>query len=163
MQQGRAFPLLAAYWESHSTSARWLEPLSILCIACLDKLSLFIFKTFHSRGLAQNGEPLLSIISRGPFARKHMLHEAATITAYVNRGSRPLCCSKAHWIIYPPSVSCWPLFCIYYLDQWFYLFFHAALQVWEMLSRTFSFFQTLWKTDFAYPFEKELSSCFSEC
>lgn len=55
---GKALPLLPAYWESHSTSVRWLEPLSILCIACLGKLPLLVFKMLHSRELAQNGEPL---------------------------------------------------------------------------------------------------------
>lgn len=115
------------------------EPWSILCIARLDKLSLLIFKTFHNRGPAWNGEPHVSSTCRGPSALRAFPGKAATIMAWP-RGHHVL--SAAAKQIYPSSVGCIPLLCIFmFLEQWFCLFFPATTQVLEMLLRT-SFLHT---------------------
>lgn len=135
-----------------------LEPLSILCIARLDKLSLLIFKTFHSRGLAWNGEPLVSSICRGPSAHRASPGKAAAFIPWP-RGDHVLSAAAKHTRLFTPPQWAAHLCCAFFmfLEQCFYLFFPATSQVLEMLLRTSS--RSLWNTDFAYPFERKLASC----
>lgn len=109
-----------------------VEPSSILCIACLDELSLLIFKTFHSRGLAWNGEPLVSSICRG--SKPYQARLPPSCLGQEGIRSSLLQITRLFTLPQWAAHLCCAFFM--FLEQCCYLFFPATIQVLEMLLRT---------------------------